>query len=204
MLDHVLARGTVSFQSCPLHLEGIHLNIYMYFAPIVTGILRGCASRNRAAISPCHAVDLNRTPAHTRGSLSARKDGQLAGNITPASDAWKKKHGEGKNKIKGRGRGCCKGAGCRAGEQPLSCGSRGSGAAPVPIRALPSPRSAPPSELEIPAKWEGLEKSKLIPFVPVTALFRKAGLLPKEISKFPYSIPILPRFKLIWGFTQHH
>lgn len=89
----VKSSPTVCFPSCPLHLEGIHLNIYVYFAPIVTRILRRYVSHKRADTAQRYAANLNRSPRRRAGPGSQGRMGSWRGNITAASDAWEKTWG---------------------------------------------------------------------------------------------------------------
>lgn len=89
---------------------------------------------------------------------------------TPASDAWKKKHGKGKlKKNKGwvvdlqswRTAPLLRLPGPRGAERD-GCGEQGSAS------------SAPPSGAEIPAKWEGLEKIKIDPISSCECAFQES------------------------------
>lgn len=130
VLKHVLAQGTVCFQSCPFHLEWIHLNIYMYFAPIVTRILQWYVWHKRAGI---FYVDLNSTggtgavPA-SRGRTSL----QEASHRLPTTGG--EKHGEGGKKTTGKGKVIFKGrfGGCPGGRAAPRPQARGRQAAERP------------------------------------------------------------------------
>lgn len=101
VLKHVLAQGTVCFQSCPFHLEWIHLNIYMYFAPIVTRILQWYVWHKRAGI---FYVDLSSTGGTGAVPASRGRTGlQEASHRLPTIGGKKTRRRGEKNHREGKG-----------------------------------------------------------------------------------------------------
>lgn len=130
-------------------------------------------------------------------SSFTRKDGLAGSSIPSASDAWGIKQGEGGGKKNNAGkeklilkegfRGC---PGVRAAPRlQLPAGGRAAGMhrAPRAVRAE-RPRQRRPRERE------NFKKLPLIPFVPLSGIFRKAGLCLRRsgIPQFP------PNPALIW------